>query len=469
MSANWRSSTRGAASRYVMGALLLLFTVLRVYATDTGAAPSASGLTAATAPLLDPLLADGYSLHLQGTLVEQGHPAFASAIRDGPQSMRGHAQNAETTDITLYAGVRFSALEVYVNPEMDQGFGLSSTYGVAGYPSGEAYKAGAHVPYFHLDRFFGRYVIGLGGGQDTLEDGANQIAGTRDRNNVTFTVGKLSVVDIFDNNRYAHDARGDFLNWAILDMGAFDYAADAWGYTYGGAVEWNVTAAWTLRGGVFDMSTHPNSQYLDGGFGQYQVDTEVERRFSIADNPGKLRLLFFATQGKMANYSEATQLALATGTLPDVQRVRRRQTRYGGGLNLEQQITPLVGLFMRAGMNDGSKETFDFTDINKSLSGGFSFKGELWRRAQDTAGVAAAINGISKTAQQYFAAGGNGLLIGDGALPSYNGEYIVEAYYSVALYSAVAVTLDYQHVTNPAYNPVRGPIDFFGMRLHAFY
>jgi high affinity Mn2+ porin len=103
----------------------------------------------------------------------------------------------------------------------------------AGYPSGEAYKVGASNPYGRLPRAFIRQTFNLGGESLTLADGPNQIEKKITANNVTLTVGKFSVVDVFDTNMYAHDPRTDFLNWSILEGGAFDYAADAWGYTEG--------------------------------------------------------------------------------------------------------------------------------------------------------------------------------------------------------------------------------------------
>jgi hypothetical protein len=51
---------------------------------------------------------------------------------------------------------------LWVNPEIDQGFGLSNTLGLAGFPSGEAYKVGADDPYMRLPRFFIRQTIDFG-------------------------------------------------------------------------------------------------------------------------------------------------------------------------------------------------------------------------------------------------------------------------------------------------------------------
>jgi high affinity Mn2+ porin len=406
-----------------------------------------------------------YSLHIQGTATDQSHPPFHSAIQDAPQSMKSRAQSAETTDMTLFAGARVGGLELYANPEMDQGFGLSNTFGVAGFPNGESGKVGSHEPYFHLPRLFGRYVLGLGGEQQNVEDGPNQLSGSHNTNNATFTFGKFSVVDIFDNNSYAHDPRADFLNWSIIDMGAFDYAAEAWGYTYGGAAEWTQDW-WTLRGGIFDMSRQPNDKYLMRGFGQYQAVAEAEERHEIFGNPGKAKALFFASSANMGSYVDSLSLANQTSATPSTSLVRRRQIRPGGGINIEQQVTPDLGAFLRASMNDGTKEAFEYTEINRSVSGGLSLKGERWSRPDDTIGLGGAINGISNEARQYLAAGGQGILIGDGSL-NYAPEEIIETYYNYSIVKSLTTTFDYQFINNPAYNQDRGPVHVFAVRAHA--
>ena len=101
--------------------------------------------------------------------------------------------------------------------------------------------------------------------------GSTSSRGSQTADRLVITVGKFGVVDIFDNNKYAHDPRNDFMNWTIVDTGTFDYAADAWAYTVGGAVEW-YTGPWTVRGGIFDMSIAPNTTTLDSRFGQFQWD-----------------------------------------------------------------------------------------------------------------------------------------------------------------------------------------------------
>jgi high affinity Mn2+ porin len=357
-------------------------------------------------------------------------------------------------------------LEFYANPEIDQGFGLSNTLGVAGFPSGEAYKIGAVAPYIRLQRAFFRYTIGLGGAKEAIESDVNQLAGSRDADNITITLGKFSVVDIFDTNTYAHDPRSDFLNWSIIDSGAFDYAADAWGYTYGGAVEWT-QSWWSLRSGFFNLSRSPNSKNLDRGFEQYEFVTETEERHTLFGNPGKVKILFFANHGRMADYNDALRLAQETGTTPDVSQVRRSTTRPGIALNFEQQIVPDVGAFVRASLNDGHIEAYEFTEINQSISAGLSVSGGRWHRPDDTLGIAGVVNDISKDARNYLAAGGLGILIGDGQLPKAGLENILEIYYKILIVKGVNFTLDYQHVENPGYDADRGPVDVLGFRVHA--
>ena len=406
------------------------------------------------------------SIHGQFTMVTQYHPRFTSPFR-GLNSLDPGNRGNETIDATLFAGARvWDGLEFYANPEIDQGFGLSNTLGLAGFSSGEAYKVGAAAPYIRLPRAFFRYTLGLGGEKQAIEPDANQLAGMRDANNVTFTMGKFSVVDIFDTNAYAHDPRTDFLNWSIIESGAFDYAADAWGYTYGGAVEWT-QSRWTLRAGLFDLSKVPNSKHLERGFSQFQMVAEAEERHDLFAQPGKVKLLLFANRGRMASYNDAVRLGQETGTTPDVSLVRRYRTRPGVALNLEQQIVADLGAFTRASFNDGHEEAYEFTEINRSIAAGLSIKGSRWNRPSDTLGIAGVVNDISKDARNYFAAGGLGILIGDGQLPRAAFEKILELYYKVSVVEGISLTLDYQHVDNPAYDAVRGPVDIFGFRVHA--
>jgi high affinity Mn2+ porin len=408
--------------------------------------------------------AEAFAVHGQFTYVEQETSAF-NAPYAGPNSLSPD-RGAETTDVTLYLGARlWSGAEGWINGEIDQGFGLDDTLGVAGFPSGEAYKVGKRQPYLRLPRLFVRQTLNLDDTRQSVDAGANQLGGSRGANRVVITVGKFGVTDIFDTNRYAHDPRSDFLNWAAIDAGTFDYAADAWGYTVGAALEW-YQDAWTLRAGLFDLSTVPNSPHLDPGFHEFQSVLELERRHEIAALPGRVALTFFDSRGRMGLLNDAVQRAESTGTAVDIAAVRRYRGRAGASLNLEQQLTPDFGAFARLGTAGGNVEAYEFTDIDRTVSAGLSLRGTRWRRADDTLGLAAIDNGISAARERYLNAGGLGVLVGDGRLPHPGPEQIVETYYSLSV-RAAHLSFDYQWINHPAYNRDRGPVSVVAVRLHA--
>ena len=418
---------------------------------------------ASTAP--DP---DIVNFHGQATFLEQAYPAIRSPYQ-GANSLPGGGQGRETSDASLFAGMRlWRGAELWINPEIDQGFGLANTLGVAGFPSGEAYKVGQTYPYARLPRAFIRQTIDLGGESEKVEAGTSQFAASQTANRLVLTVGKFSVVDIFDFNKYAHDPRNDFINWAVVDTGTFDYAAEAWGYTYGAAAEW-YQGNWTLRGGLFDLSIVPNSPDLDPSFSQFQWVGEIERRYELWGHPGKIAVTGFLTRGRMGSFADAIALAAVTGGTPSTASVRQYQSRGGVSANIEQEITSNLGAFIRAGWADGNVEPFEFTDIDRTVAAGLSASGKLWARPDDTIGVAGVINGISGVHQAYLNAGGLGILVGDGQLPHPGLEQIIEAYYSYALSSAMKVSFDYQFIANPGYNTDRGPVNVFAGRFHAAF
>jgi high affinity Mn2+ porin len=415
---------------------------------------------------------DRFNVHGQSTFVWQSYPAIRSPY-EGPNSLPGRGQGRETVDATLYAGFRlWQGAEVWVNPEVDQGHGIADTHGVAGYTSGEAYKLGLSYPYARMQRAFLRQTINLGGEAGKVDADINQFAGTQTSNRMVLTVGKFGIADIFDTNRYANNPKTDFLNWALINAGTFDYAGDAWGYTYGAAAEW-YQSFFTIRGGIFDLSATPaggNSPAafgLDPHFDQFQLVGEIEERHQLWGQPGKLKITGFLNRGRAGTFQNAIDLAQQTGGPADITAVRTYTSRPGVSLNLEQQLSETVGVFARAGWADGTIEPWDFADIDQTVSGGFSFNGKQWGRPDDTIGIAGIVNNISGVHQAFFNAGGLGILIGDGQLPSAGLEEIFETYYSYALSPASRLSFDYQFINNPAYNTQRGPVNAFAVRLHA--
>jgi high affinity Mn2+ porin len=407
-----------------------------------------------------------FALHAQSTFVAQGNFAFRAPY-EGANSLDGKGDLRETWDVTVYAGVKpWAGGEIWANPEVDQGFGLRNTLGVAGFPSAEAYKVGKKNPYVRLQRLFVRQTIDLGGDTETVAGDLNQLAGARSSNRIVITMGKMGVVDVFDQNRYAHDPRGDFLNWAAVDAGSFDYAADAWGYTYGGAAEL-YTGRFTVRVGLFNLSKVPNDVSLETNFRQYQIDGEIEERHMIGGRPGAVRVTGFLSHGNFAKLDDAVALAAATGNPVDNVPVRAFRNRTGVSVDVEQAVSDTVGVFLRAGIADGSIEAIEFTDIDRTLSGGVSIAGTGWGRPKDRAGFALIANGISSTRQRFLAAGGLGILVGDGRLPHPGTELIGETYYDLAGIGPLHVAVDAQLVINPAYNRDRGPVGILGARIHA--
>lgn len=424
-------------------------------------ATALSGLTSAsaqTSPANEP-----WALHGQATVAAQRHGRFRSPY-EGPNSLKSDEGTRTTMDATAYLGLRlWSGAEAYLNPEFDRGFGLSDTLGAAGFPSGEAYKVGHRSFYGRLQRAFVRQTLALGDSAvETQASAANQLAGPVPTDRVVLTLGKFSAVDVFDNNRYAHDPRSDFMNWSVIDAGAFDYAADAWGYTLGAAADWS-QGDWSGRLGLFALSQAPNSTRLDTSFGQRQWVAEIEHRHQWAGLAGAIRLLAFQSHATMGRYDDA----VAAGTPALMDPVRRPALKRGWAINVEQALTADVGSFLRYSRNDGRTEAFDFTDIHRSLSLGVAVSGAAWQMAGHTWGLAVAQNGLSAPARRYFAAGGLGILVGDGRLDRYAPERIVETYYALPVADGVTATLNLQRLQHPAYNAERGPVNILGARLHA--
>jgi len=415
--------------------------------------------------------AERLSLHGQATFVEQAYPRIRSPYQ-GPNSLPANGEGRETFDLTLFAGLRlWQGAELWFNPEIDQGFGVGNAHGVAGYPSGEAYKQGSAYPYARIQRAFLRQTIDLGGTSEKVDADTNQFAGTRTADRLVFTVGRFTITDIFDKNKYANDPKNDFFNWSLTNAGTFDYAGDGWGYSYGAAAEW-YQGRWTLRGGVFDLSATPAGGdsplggTLDPTFRQYQLLGEIEERHELFGQPGKLKVTGFISHGRAGYFADAIALAQATGQPADITAVRRLTNRTGVSVNLEQQVTETLGVFARAGWADGRIEPWDFTDIDRTISGGVSINGKQWGRADDTLGIAAVVNGTAGVHQAFFNAGGLGILIGDGQLPRPRPEEILEAYYSYALSASTKLSFDYQFIVNPGYNTDRGPVNLFAGRFH---
>ena len=406
----------------------------------------------------------------QTTWVVSEHPSFRSPYI-GTNSLLPKHEKAYTWTVTGYLGFRpFDNTEIYFDPEMIQSDQFSGLHGLGAFNNNENQKSGETTPTFYRARLFARHTWNLGGEKIKLASGANQLAGVIDHDRVVLTVGNISTPDIFDNNLYAHDARTQFLNWAFYTHIASDFAADGRGYTWGAALEY-YKDDWAFRIGQFAQPKESNGLYLEHSLTRHgATQMEIEHSHDILGRPGKVRLFAFRNHAKMANFDEALAYQRANAeAAPDLANVRRNQNKIGAGINIEQAVTEHIGVFGRFGFNNGKTETYQFAEADRSISGGVSVKGTQWGREHDTVGVAVAHTDISAAHRNYLAAGGLGAFIGDGQLPHYRAERLFEAYYNVALTSHASLAADYQHISNPAYNADRGPVNIYAMRLHLEY
>lgn len=405
-----------------------------------------------------------WSFHGQATTVTQGHGAFASPYA-GENSFESRKETRNSFTATLFVGRRlWEGAELYVNPELIAGQGVSSVLGLAGAPNGEIFRVDSPDLKLALSRLFLRQGWALGGGTEAVPADQNQLAGSRTRRRFVATAGRLALGDIFDANLYTHDPRTQFLNWALMDTATWDYPADTRGYSWGLALElyWD---DWALRAGSFMVPTRANGLYLEHAVGRAHGDViEVEHDHEIGGRAGHVRILGYANRAHMGRYRQALE---ATPGTPDViQTEQAGRLKYGWGLSADQAVTENLGVFVRAGWNDGRTETWAFTEVDRTLAVGLSLAGAGWSRAQDRLGVALASNGLAPDHRDYLAAGGLGFMLGDGRLNP-GPERLLEGYYALALGRYVTATLDAQRIWNPGYNRDRGPVDLYALRLHA--
>jgi high affinity Mn2+ porin len=435
-----------------------------------GALPVAADTSTNSTALLDQSPAtqpQDWNWHVQNTDIVQGYPGYsADYTHPGFNSLPVGGQTRETVSLDLMAGVRlWQGAEAHIDGLMWQGFGVNNTLGVDGFPNGEAFRLGTQIPNVNIPRLFIRQTIGLGGDTESIADDQLDLASQVDISRITLTLGKFSPKDIFDNNAYANDPRTQFMNWALMANEAWDYPADALGYITGLAAELN-QPGWTVRYGFFQMPDGSNGTALDGHYLEaWGMVTELERRYTLGGHPGTIRFLAFLNHANMGSYQDAINLAASTGQPADIEASREYRYKYGFGLNWEQEIIKNVGVFSRVGWSDGQNEAWVFSDVDRTASLGLSVKGEAWHRPGDTVGLAGVANGLSQVHQEFFEAGGTGILAGDGSL-DYSWEKILETYYDYQVWKTLHAALDYQFVDNPGFNSARGPVSFFGARVH---
>jgi high affinity Mn2+ porin len=413
----------------------------------------------------DSLKDDRLSIHGQTTVINQFKPSF-SAPYSGPNSLSTKQESKTSITATLYVGARlWKGASLFVNPEIAGGSGLSGALGIAAATNGETFRIGDPAPQIYLARLFFHQVIALS--DETTYQGSefNQLGEKLPNKYFAFTAGKISVSDFFDDNKYSHDPRTQFMSWALMGNGAWDYPANTRGYTPSMVLEY-VSPVSELRFGLSLLPTTANGSTMNWKVGKSAGYTlEYTHKHKINNQDGAFRVLAFYNTTDMGNYNQSIAL---NPTAPDITATRAYgHSKYGFAINAEQSISRDFGGFFRASWNDGHNETWVFTEIDRSISIGAVLNGRSWKRANDNIGLAFVTSGLSTPHQQYLKDGGDGFILGDGNL-NYGLEHLAEFYYSAELIKdRMFLSGAYQMVLNPGYNKDRsGPVNVFSVRLH---
>ncbi len=371
----------------------------------------------------------------------------------------------------MYSGFQFdSTTEAILDFESAGGSGLSRVLGLAGFTNLDAVRdpSLSAVPY--LARLELRKVIALTSDTFAVDRNPLSMLTSLPDRRVDIHVGKFSMVDFFDLNSVANDSHTQFMNWTVVNNGAYDYAADTRGYDYGAVIDYE-DRLWGLRFGEALLSKRANGLNLQKNLQDaHSENFELEvRPVLIRARSTAIRLLSYTNYANMGNYREAVDLFEAGKTpTPDINaHPMRTVLKYGLGINAEQEFTDYLRGFMRAGWNEGQHESWNYTEVNQSAALGGDIRGTVWDRPGDKFGAAFVINGISRRHREYLADGGLGFLLGDGNL-TYGPEKMMELYYDfpIPVHSGVFGAIDLQYIDNPGYNRDRGPVVVTGARLH---
>lgn len=400
----------------------------------------------------------------------QWHPSF-HAQYSGANSFEHASEQADSEVATLYMGLALSpSLEAVADVENSGGSGLSQTLGLAGFTDLDAVRNPSLSPAPYLARLWYRKVIALSDDTISVERTPTSMLTTLPVRRLDIHVGKFDMVDFFDLNSVANDSHTQFMNWTVVNNGAYDYAADTRGYTWGGVIDYE-DRWWGARFAEALISKRPNGLTLqknlqDAHSENYEIEVRPEL---IEKRDTTVRILAFTNFANMGDYHEAIDLFEDGKTpTPEIDDHPMRTTlKYGFGLNAEQEFTDYLRGFARAGWNEGEHESFNYTEVNDTVAFGGDLRGTLWDRPEDKFGVAFVGNGISQRHRQYLADGGLGFLLGDGGL-SYGPERIMESYYNfpIPVHAGFFGAIDIQYIDNPGYNRARGPVVVPGMRVH---
>jgi high affinity Mn2+ porin len=404
----------------------------------------------------------------QANFISQWHPGFHSPY-SGHNSLPFQAQDATSRVLTLFTGLRLTRTsELLCDVQETGGHGIGEALGVAGFTNLDIVRNPALSKAPYVARLMWHQVIPLGHKNAPAERSAYSLFRELPEQRLELRFGKFSMADFFDLNTYGTDTSFQFMNWAVDNNGAYDYAADTRGFTFAAMLEYH-QRHWVVRFAEALMPKVANGIHLDADLSRARAENvEVELHGAVVHHrEGVVRLLSFVNHANMGSYREAVDNFLAgTTPVPEITAHPLQTTvKYGFGVNFEQPLNDWMGVFGRWGWNEGQHESYAYTEVDQTAEIGIGGSGKRWHRRFDRAGLVFVSNGISRDHQEYLALGGSGFLLGDGRL-NYGRENIVETYYTLHVWRGFYPSLGFQYVDHPGYNRDRGPVLVPTLRVH---
>jgi len=404
----------------------------------------------------------------QVNIIFQAHPDFPARY-SGPNSLHAFGEHATSRLLTLYTGVQVTPTTAFMfDVESASGRGISDALGLAGFTNVDVVRNPTLGAKPYVARVMVHQIIRLSRDSIEAERGPLSLFARLPARRLELRAGRFSSADFFDTNDVGSDSHLQFMNWTVVNNGAYDYAADTRGYTYGVIADYE-DRTWGLKFGEMLMPTVANG--LDLQWNLHKAHAEnIEAAFyphPFHDKRTTVKLLSFVNHANMGVYREAVVDFLQHKTVsPDITAHPQQVTvKYGFGLNLEQEVTTNFRSYARWGWNEGQHESYAYTEVDSTVALGGDYRGQRWRRKLDKVGATFVSNGICADHQHYLALGGRGFLLGDGGL-NYGRETIFESYYNAHLWRGLFLGFDLQHINNPGYNRDRGPVLVPGLRLH---
>jgi hypothetical protein len=450
-------------------------------ADPPGAASAAEAISAGAPTMFPHSDSSWWFLAGQANIIFQAHAPFHSPYQ-GPNSLLPRGEYKTSLVGTLFMGAELLRnpshhLEAIYDEESAGGRGVSEALGLAGFTNLDVVRNPSLGPVPYLARVELHQTIGLSSKMIEVQRGPFSLATEAPERRIELRAGKMGLPDTFDINNIGTDSHLQFMNWTTDNNGAWDYAADTRGYTYGAIAEYD-DKAWSARYGLALMPTVANGIDLDWDLKRANgQNMEVEWRHGLLGNlvqPGRkgvVRALSYVNHANMGDYRQQNIKAVLArvqdpSVTPDITAHPPQSTiKYGFGLNAEQELSDTLRIFGRFGWNEGQHESYAYTEVDQTIEFGGDLAGTRWSRPSDKIGLAFVTNAIKRDHQAYLRLGGLGFLLGDGNL-NYAREDILEGYYTLHAWRGVYYALDGQFIEHPGYNQDRGPVLVESVRMH---